>query len=109
MTARDLLYGRQGGRWVDDGHQPGKLLDQIRQLRERSKQADRTDPRKDGTKRWPDLLDLEPEPPDSPAGWEDRARMADARQAAGADLDSVDREALRRYPNPRTAADMDPT
>jgi hypothetical protein len=32
--------------------------------------------------------------------WEGRARMADARRHAGLDLDSVDREALTRYPDP---------
>jgi hypothetical protein len=32
--------------------------------------------------------------------WGARARMADARRAAGAHLDDVDIEALRRYPTP---------
>lgn len=32
--------------------------------------------------------------------WEDRARMAAARRAAGVTLDRYDREALERYPEP---------
>lgn len=41
--------------------------------------------------------------PTSSSTWEDRARMADARRAAGADLDEVDLAALQRFPEPRTA------
>ena len=101
MSARDLRYGRQGGRWTDAD--PSTLLAEIDKLRERTRQKDRDAPLPDGAKRWPDPVDHAPTPPADDAAWEDRARMADARRHAGAPLDPTDSEALHRHPQPRTA------
>lgn len=92
MTATsDKLYGRQGGRFVTADYQPGQLLDQMRKAL--------VDPRPSTIVGTPAA-----EPADN-TGWEDRARMAAARQHTGRPLDAIDREALRRHPTPRTAAE----
>jgi hypothetical protein len=76
--ARDVLYGRQGGGWLPD--KPAR-------------------PVPEGHERTPvDLTDrFRPETDDD---WEGKARMAKARQAAGASLSAVDLQALDRYPDP---------
>lgn len=53
------------------------------------------------------LADVPTDPADVAACWVGRARMAHARQAAGAELDPIDLEAIRRHPacppiDPRT-------
>lgn len=44
------------------------------------------------------------EEPTTPEEWDDRARMAAARAAAGHPLDAIDTEALRRCPTPSRLA-----
>lgn len=39
--------------------------------------------------------------PECAAGWEAKARMADAKRAAGFELNDGEREALEKFPNPR--------
>lgn len=38
----------------------------------------------------------------TPAEWEGRARMARVREECGMPLDAIDREALERFPEPRS-------
>lgn len=95
--ARDLLYGRQGGHWVDQGHAPGEGLADIEKIRRRTKAAHERDAEKNPA--WPDLerlADLAGFTPTTPEEWAGRARMAGARLRAGVELDWADHEALAR-------------
>jgi hypothetical protein len=114
-AARDLRYGRRGGRWATTG--AGQLLAELRLLRNRLRAAGE----------WPDPIDTarlfhpdtiaavrahdrhcagkhrrgetctaQVDPDDLAALWAGRARMARARRAAGQPLNDVDHEALRR-------------
>lgn len=114
-AARDLRYGRRGGRWASRG--AGQLLAELRLLRNRLQAAGE----------WPDPVDLPrlfhpdtiattrahnrdcagkhrkgdscpavADPADLAQVWAGRARMARARQAASQPLTVVDLEALRR-------------
>ena len=116
QAARDLRYGRRGGRWADRG--TGQLLAELRLLRNRARAAGE----------WPEPVDharlFHPDTiaaarahdRDCPVArhrkgerctavvdradlaevWAGRARMARARHAAGRPLSLVDLEALRR-------------
>lgn len=122
QPARDIRYGRRGGRWVD--HAPGQLLDELRQLRQDQDAGgvpagpvDRArlfHPHaiavaRAHERRWPGSCasddtvttprppcDCQPDPEDLAQVWAGRARMAAARRAAGVALDDVDLEALQR-------------
>jgi hypothetical protein len=117
-AARDIVYGRRGGRWVT--HHPGRLLAEIQTLitraraegreppdlsrlfhpdsiaatRAHARQCDaRTHPVGEACRARPDLNDLA-------AIWASRARMAGARRAAGQSFDDLDRQALARLDDP---------
>jgi hypothetical protein len=114
-AARDLRYGRRGGRWADRG--AGQLVDELRALRRQLEAAGE----------WPEPVDFgrlfHPEtiaaaraherscsskhskgedcparvdPDDLAALWAGQARMARARRAAGQLLNAIDVEALDR-------------
>jgi hypothetical protein len=114
-AARDLRYGRRGGRWATPG--AGQLLAELRLLRNRLRAAGE----------WPEPVDLarlfhpdtiaaarahersctgkhrkdetcpaQVNASDLAAIWAGRARMARARRTAGQPLNDVDLEALRR-------------
>jgi hypothetical protein len=107
--ARDLLYGRRGGGWVPQGHDPtapstasakeptkSELDDEARKARQRAEVA-----------AFEQSNDLVPGtayhrgdgPGGGPAGgidWAGAARMARARKVAGRPLNDIDEEALRR-------------
>lgn len=97
-AARDLRYGRRGGRWADNdaGQDLAAWMDRTRT---HHRHLDRTEPRADGTKRWPDRHDAAARlRPTTTAEWEGAARMAKARRPE--DRNALDREALERVPNP---------
>lgn len=101
-SARDVRYGRRGGRWADAS--AGKVaaaLAEIDEARTRARRLDRSDPLADGAKRWPDPHTHISRPVGDDE-WEGRARMAAARESAGLDLNDIDRQALVRFPNPRS-------
>lgn len=79
--ARDLIYGRRGGGWVPEGHDPQK-------------------PREPSAPSGHDIDYAEVWRPTTEQGWEGRARMAAARAAAGAPLDTIDRQALQKAGRP---------
>lgn len=82
--ARDLRYGRRGGRWATDATgKVDEILDTFDRLRQSSDD-------------WPDLSDAGPGA--LPA--EGAARMAHARARAGLELTRADRAALRAFPRP---------
>lgn len=91
-AARDLRYGRRGGRWAE-GTGSLEALEEIAALRARTIDAHRRDPKKNPP--WPSH-DVEDRAPKTAEEWQGRARMARARQAAGVPLDHVDRMALHR-------------
>lgn len=90
MTARDIRYGRRGGRWADgDAGSLDEVLDAFAAAR-RSMGDD-----------WPQPQDRTARlRPTTTEGWEGRARMAEARRAAGLELNDLDREALDMVPDP---------
>jgi hypothetical protein len=95
-AARDLRYGRRGGRWADSGS--GHLLEELAD----AKAAHRCDTPKAAASCalcTPGLNDqtLVPRPTDE-TGWRAAARMAHARAAAGAPVSDLDREAMLRHP-----------
>jgi len=118
VTARDVRYGRQGGRWhpgdprpLPEGYEPGPRVDMsplylfhpqtiAKHLthRDRSRRVSCPADGKDG-----DVADCRCDPPDDVLAevWQGAARMAKARQAAGASLTAIDRQALDRYPDPQ--------
>lgn len=55
---------------------------------------------------WPRTTATVGRRPTSGQGWEARALMAAGRAAGRAELDPVDVEALARFPDPRTAAEL---
>lgn len=98
MTAADARYGRRGGGWVDKGFAPGEGVADIARIRRAHAARVKRDPK---AKPWPDLQKLETLwRPTTEDEWEGRARMAMARQAAGVELDSIDQQALARFPDP---------
>ena len=93
-AARDIRYGRRGGRWADEGStRADDALASIAAMREKTIAAHERDPKKNPP--WPSLVDDVREPK-TDEEWAGRARMARARQAAGVHLDHLDRVALRR-------------
>jgi len=98
QAARDLLYGRQGGRVVPAEPAAGKPADKPKPRRQRPESLDREDSRDDF--------------------WFCLARMAHALSAALADdptnpllprLTEQQREAMRRYPTPPSIFDPLPS
>lgn len=90
MTARDVRYGRRGGRWADgDAGSLDEVLDAFAAAR------------RSAGDRWPKPQDRTAHlRPTSNEGWQGLARMALARRAAGLDLAPLDLEALDMYPDP---------
>jgi hypothetical protein len=130
VTARDIRYGRRGGRWADP--QAGRLLEAVTQARaaDRDRQAVDLDASvlfhpetiaqtrahqrrrpgtcakdKAGSKAERRRVDCtcRPDPEDLAAVWAGRARMARARRNTGQPLDDIDRQALARHPDDRPA------
>jgi len=126
VSARDIRYKRQGGRWgsPDAGLQRQTVPDALAQGGDdrrpvdldagtlfhpetiaRHRAHDRRDP---GTcaketagstaERRRVACSCQPDPVDLEAIWAGRARMAAARRTAGRPLDAVDRQALARIP-----------
>lgn len=99
-AARDLRYGRQGGRWLPPGVTPGTAVADLDRLRRRHRAAHRENP--EAVKPWPDASSAPDlgNPDNAACGmtWEGLARMAHARWAAGAELTAHDLEAIRRHP-----------
>ncbi len=106
MTARDIVYGRRGGRWADTD--TAALADQLDAER---KAAGATWGRNDRPctvcgrtaddhTRCRACGLPEEHHDDIEACWADRARMAAAKADAGRPLNPVDAEALDRCPNP---------
>ena len=90
MTARDLRYGRRGGRWASD--ETGKL-DEVLAAIDAARRAKGDE--------WPQPHDRTARlRPSTSEGWQGRARMAAARRAAGLDLNDLDLEALAMWPDP---------
>ena len=84
MTARDIHYGRRGGRWAEAD--TGRLADELAAAR-------------DAADDWPETVAAGWRP----STWEDwsgRARMAAAKADAGGVLDVLDVEALARVTEP---------
>ena len=115
MTAADTVYGRRGGRWV--GHRPGRLLDELRQLRDAATAAGEWPAPVDHTRMFhPETIatarthnrdcndghkpdepcPARPDPVDLEAVWAGLARMARGRKASGQRLRALDAEALNR-------------
>ena len=132
MSARDIHYGRRGGRWADP--EAGRLLDAMTQARATSGDRDRQaveldasvlfhpntiaqhrahERRRPGTcakdqadsktERLGTACSCRPDPEDLAAIWAGRARMARARRSTGQPLDDIDRQALTRHPEDRPA------
>ena len=107
-AARDLVWGRQGGRWADLG--ADHLLDELRSAKEGHLRAHAETPcdqrRIDNGKSpicplcHPDLHARLEGPGADVCPDEDLARMADARHAAGLDLSDLERAALEAFPQP---------
>jgi hypothetical protein len=114
-AARDLRYGRRAGRWASRA--AGQLLAELRLLRNRLKAAGDWPEPVDLTRLFhPDTIAAARahdrscggqhhkgetctavgDPGDLAALWAGQARMARARQVAGAPMTLVDLEALRR-------------
>jgi hypothetical protein len=124
VTARDILYGRGGGRWQDtarpipDSYEPrpqdlSPLTLFHPQTRARNI-AHRDRPRVERMASCPaagkgghvDDCTCEPDPAVLEDLWRGAARMAKARRDAGESLSATDRQALDRYPTPTmTGAD----
>lgn len=107
--ARDLRYGRRGGRWVDEGHDPTAPKAPITKVVD-EKDEDRKARQRAELAAYELANDIVPGtaqhkgdgPGGGPSGgtsWEGRARMAAARRAAGVGLDRDDLKALRRFPD----------
>jgi hypothetical protein len=111
--ARDTLYGRRGGGWVPQGHDPlapkaapaapkpptkSEIDEEARKTRQRAEVA--------AFERAHDLVPgTASHRGDGPGGgptggvtWEGLARMAHARRAAGSPLTELDEQALERHP-----------
>lgn len=116
-AARDLRYGRRGGRWADDD--TGTIADDVADLRNAHQRRHtdqpcdqhRIDQGKAPSCPWchPELLDTVLDGPGGrrPTGdveWEGLARMADAKRAAGGTLTDLEAEALDRHPAPARLA-----
>lgn len=116
-AARDLRYGRRGGRWADDG--TGYLLDELAAHREAHQRRHDDEPCDQGHIDkgrapycpWchPELHDTALDGPgavrpDTDDGWVGRARMAAAKHAAGGTLTDLEAEALRMHPEPARIA-----
>lgn len=125
MSARDIRYGRRGGRWADP--EAGRLLDAVTGARAASDRqpvdADASvlfhpstiarhrahERRRPGTCAKDDAgskaerhrtdCTCQPDPEDLAAIWAGRARMARARRNTGQVLDDIDRQALARHPD----------
>jgi hypothetical protein len=108
VTARDVRYGRQGGRWAPP---PSTAVDKPRRggpvdtsNRSHPDVIARDRAHRDGDQVCPARKDAQaactckPDPADLAAVWQGRARMAAARRQARVMLDAVDRQALDRYP-----------
>lgn len=125
MSARDIRYGRRGGRWA--APEAGRLLDAVTGARTaasdrqpvdadasvlfhpntiaRHRAHERRRPgscAKDKAASKADRRSVEcscrPDPEDLAAIWAGRARMARARRNTGQVLDDIDRQALARHP-----------
>ena len=123
MTARDIRYGRQGGRWASDAPRPmpedyvsprragnwwltparyhPEILAREREHRRPGRQQSCA---ADGPTAH--VTDCTCEPPADvlQEEWEGAARMARARAATGAVPSAIDRQALDRIPSPTTEA-----
>lgn len=89
-SARDLRYGRRGGRWASD--ETGEL-DEVLDAIDAARRAKGDD--------WPKPHDRTARlRPETTVEWQGLARQALARDAAGVALSDLDREALDMYPNP---------
>ncbi|MBP7594326.1 MAG: hypothetical protein KA755_01605 [Candidatus Microthrix sp.] len=89
-SARDLRYGRRGGRWAtsENGH-----LDEVLATFAAARRSEGDD--------WPKLQnDTDRLRPSTTEEWQGLARQARARDLAGVELTALDREALEMYPNP---------
>lgn len=116
MTARDIRYGRGGGRWKDDARpvpegyesraqdlSPLALFHPDTRARD---MAHRDRPRvermascpADGKGGHVDDCTCEPDPAVLEDLWRGVARMANARRDAGVSLSALDRQALDRHP-----------
>jgi hypothetical protein len=105
--ARDLLYGRRGGGWLPQGHDPTAPAEQTEEsdAKRRSRaeiEAEKAE-RRAAVAEWEIANDIVPGTAswrgDGPGGgtpWEGKARMAAARRDAGVPLNDVDVEALAR-------------
>lgn len=108
-SARDLRYGRRGGRWADS-EAGTDMAASFARTRDYYQRLDRDDPlpdrtAEDGTvvpqRRWPTVHDRTARlRPTTTAEWQGLARQALARQAAGVPLTALDVEALDMYPDP---------
>lgn len=95
-AARDLRYGRRGGRWASSATgKTDEILATFARLR--------NDPSVD----WPDRTAAGPSTPSTPEEWNGRARIAQALVDAGSPLTPTDAEALSRVPNPTSAFDLE--
>ena len=108
--ARDLLYGRRGGGWLPEGHDPMAPKSPI-EPKPATKRDEEEEARKARQRAevavFEQAHDLVPGsahhrgegPGGGPAGgvsWAGKARMATARRDAGVLLNDVDREAIAR-------------
>lgn len=90
-AARDLRYGRRGGRWANDvSGNVETILDGFDALRQSSPD-------------WPDPSSNQTREPETEEEWEGRSRLAQARALAGLELNPTDRRALELCPRPPSA------
>ena len=113
MTARDIVYGRRGGRWADTN--TAVLGDQLDEERRRSGSSwGRNDRPCSICGRLPDdhptcrACGSPEEHHDLEECWANRARLAAAKVDAGYVPNPVDVEALDRYPDPPSGFADDP-
>ena len=93
-AARDLRYGRRGGRWASSAAgNVAEILAYFDRLRH------------DPDVEWPDRGIAGPTRPSTPEEWNGRARIAQALVDAGSPLTPTDAEALARVPNPTSTFD----